>query len=195
MSTAADINDTWVDAEPFDWTLLPGPLRHRLANIASPLSVVVELAGEGADISKLTVTARRCLSRLERTYTLLGALADRVPLPVMDDVVPFDVTGTLPDVAGLSCWLHELAANAAKAGARAGNVIVTSDPSLSATTLTWADDGAPYDPGTHLGSIAVQGEGGCGLGLAAVAAQVALRGGRLQARAGTGEKFRIVFTA
>jgi hypothetical protein len=192
--SAANHDDAWFDAAPFNWELLAGPLRHRLANIASPLGVVVELAGEGADISKLTGTARRCLVRLERTYTLLGALADRVPLPQVDDTVPFAVNGVLPEVDGLPRWLQEFAANAANAGATVGSLAVTSDLTRSLTVLTWSDDGAAFEPGTYFGGIAPRGEGGCGLGLAAVAAQIARRGGRFQARAGVGEKLRIILT-
>jgi hypothetical protein len=179
----------WVRARAVTWDSIAGPLRHRLANVAAPLGVLVELAGDGADISRMTGSAQRCLGKLERTYTLLGALAGRVRLPVPTGAtVTYELAGTLPSTSELPLWLGELAANAAHAGARTANVTVTTDAGNA--TVTWSDDGAVLDDLGWFGDLARHGEGGCGLGLAAIAAQVRNAGGVFEAHPGTLEKFR-----
>lgn len=184
----------WVSARTVAWDGIAGPLRHRLANVAAPLAVLVELAGDGADISGMTGSAQRCLAKLERTYTLLGALAGRVRLPVpTGEPVVYDLTGLAPSSPDLLLWLGELAVNAAQAGARTARVTATTTADV--VTVVWSDDADVLDDLEWFGDVARHGEGGCGLGLAAIAAQVRKAGGVFEARPGTPEKFRFTLPA
>lgn len=188
-SESLHMDNVWVSARTVAWDGIAGPLRHRLANVAAPLAVLVELAGAGADISGMTDSAQRCLAKLERTYTLLGALAGRVHLPVSTgEPVAYDLIGPAPSSPDLPLWLGELAVNAARAGARTARVTATA--TADAIMVVWSDDAGVLDDLEWFGDVARHGEGGCGLGLAAIAAQVRRGGGVFEAQSGTPEKFR-----
>lgn len=180
----------WTSAEPVPDLPLLGPLRHRLANAVAPLSVLAELAGEGAPLDDVTPAAVRCVAKVERICALIGALTGRQLLPRnTGEAVRLVVQGELPNDDFVRNVVGEWAVNAKRAGALLGTVQVRD--AEGGLELLWDDDGKGFDTTEWLGGHAPQGEGSCGLGLAVIAAEARRRGGLLQIASENGARIRL----
>lgn len=172
---------------------LPGPLAHRLANIASPIAVGVELSHVGPLDVDLEYAMTSAVKHLERVSRLLAAVAGRRPVPVAD-LNPGAVLFTgdrlavqeLPAARRtlLEAFVTELYSGAVQVGATEFRVEVTHQE--SAIVCRWIDNGSGFAPGVldSLGRVQVTGRGGCGLGLAAVAVAARLAGAHIGSSAG-----------
>lgn len=187
------VSGGWVDARPLDTEEMLRGLRHRLANAMAPLEVLVELLGDGHGTDQLDTAARRSVEKLSRIVVLLGALGGRGALrPAASATLSVARAGLdqLPAalVSVVSAAEAEWSANATHAGA--------TDASLrwDGECLEWSDNG----PGmvdehlSELGSRQRRGEGGCGLGLAALALVASRHCLLLQAAPGPGGRLRLV---
>ncbi len=161
-------NRLWHTAHDPDYVELIAGIRHRLANVAAPLAVLVELLDD--DISNdMTAASKRSVAKVERLLTLLSALSGRGFTPPKATSIPVErrtegmPEGWEPIINALLC---EAAPDAQTHGATSASIYFDGE------ALYWHDNGSGFSPGIleSLGRRQRAGEHGCGLGLAAICA-------------------------
>jgi len=142
-------------------------LRHRLANAAAPLGILVELCDDevGTD---LVDASRNSVTKLERILSLLGVIGNRgvgKPRPFDGITIDIDLEG-MPAAWQPLAWIlqDELGPDAAVHGATAASLVYVDGE------LVWRDNGSGFtqDVLEHFGLPQPEGNHGCGLGLLSV---------------------------
>jgi hypothetical protein len=167
-------DNNWYPAKKPDYLDLLSGIRHRLANAAAPLAVLVELLDDDITLD-MADASKRSVAKVERILTLLSSLSGHRLPDVTAVSLPVDL-----QISGMPVFcepiinalLRETAPDALKHGATKSLILFESN------TILWHDNGRGFSTETlnSLGLRQPGGEHGCGLGLAAICSIASSRG-------------------
>jgi len=162
------MNDNCTVAKTPNFVEVIAGLRHRLANTAAPIGILVELYDDEVD-PDLLAASRNSIVKLERILSLLGIIGNRgvgklIFYPGIS--VELDLDDLPLSWLPLATIIHnELGCDALLHGATKASLVFARDK------LIWRDNGAGFKQNVidNFGLPQPEGNFGCGLGLLTVA--------------------------